>query len=133
MSFKSARAQIEFNPFKLVFLIVLASIFFQTIRRSNFKISPNIEGEIDKLAADGKGLEEGAKFGPTPEPARGFFGLIGFAEAGKKKKKEKSEVVVISVNNPGGGHKGGGMYPIFIPSCGGGHGGGHGGYGRKRR
>lgn len=54
------------------------------------------------------------------------FGII-FAEAGKKKKKEKSEVVVISVNNPQKGH--GGMYPIYIPTCGG----GHGGYGRRKR
>lgn len=55
-----------------------------------------------------------------------MFGIL-FAEAGKKKKKEKSEVVVISVNNPQPrGH--GGMYPIFIPSCG-----GHGGYGRRKR
>lgn len=54
------------------------------------------------------------------------FGLIYFAEAGKKKKKEKSEVVVISVqNSPAKGH---GMYPVFIPSCGGGH-----GYGRRKR
>lgn len=56
-----------------------------------------------------------------------MFGII-FAEAGKKKKKEKSEVVVISVNNPSKGH--GGMYPIYIPTCGG-HGGG--GYGRRKR
>lgn len=62
--------------------------------------------------------------------ASSLFGGILFAEAGKKKKKEKSEVVVISVNNPSKGH--GGMYPIYIPTCGGG---GHmgGGYGRKRR
>ena len=58
------------------------------------------------------------------------FGIL-FAEAGKKKKKEKSEVVVISVQNlPAKGH--GGMYPIFVPSCGGGHG-GYGGYGRRKR
>lgn len=57
-------------------------------------------------------------------------GFILMAEAGKKK-KEKSEVVVISVQNSP--PKGGGMYPIFIPSCGG-HGGGHGGgYGRRKR
>lgn len=55
-----------------------------------------------------------------------LFGVT-FAEAGKKKKKEKSEVVVISVNNPSKGH--GGMYPIYIPTCGG-HGGG---YGRRKR
>lgn len=55
----------------------------------------------------------------------GLFGnLIQFAEAGKKKKKEKSEVVVISVNNPQSkGH--GGMYPVYIPTCG--------GHGRRRR
>lgn len=55
-------------------------------------------------------------------------GPILFAEAGKKKKKkEKSEVVVISVQNPPA--KGHGMYPVFIPSCG-----GHGhGYGRRKR
>lgn len=54
----------------------------------------------------------------------GLFDVM-FAEAGKKKKKEKSEVVVISVqNSPAKG----GMYPIFVPSCG-----GHGGYGRRKR
>lgn len=57
-------------------------------------------------------------------------GFILMAEAGKKKKKEKSEVVVISVQNSPA--KGGGMYPIFIPSCGG-HGGHGGGYGRRKR
>lgn len=52
-----------------------------------------------------------------------------FVDAGKKKKKEKSEVVVISVNNAQPKGYGGGMYPIFVPSCG-----GHGGFGgRKRR
>lgn len=57
--------------------------------------------------------------------ATGPLGVM-FAEAGKKKKKEKSEVVVISVqNSPAKG----GMYPIFVPSCGG----GHGGYGRRKR
>lgn len=56
-----------------------------------------------------------------------LFGSILFAEAGKKKKKEKSEVVVISVNNPSKGH--GGMYPMFVPTCSG----GHGGYGRRKR
>lgn len=58
-----------------------------------------------------------------------FRSGVLLVEAGKKKKKEKSEVVVISVNNPRG-HSGG-MYPVFIPSCGGG---GHfgGGYGRRR-
>lgn len=55
-----------------------------------------------------------------------FPGIL-FVEAGKKK-KEKSEVVVISVNNPSKGH--GGMYPIYIPTCGGSHGGG---FGRKKR
>lgn len=65
---------------------------------------------------------------PLPCPSRrGLFGIM-FADAGKKKKKEKSEVVVISVNNPSKGH--GGMYPVFIPSCGG-HGGM--GYGRRKR
>ena len=65
-------------------------------------------------------------------PSKLSFGIL-FAEAGKKKKKEKSEVVVISVQNPPA--KGHGMYPIFIPSCGGhGHGHGHGhGYGRRKR
>lgn len=55
---------------------------------------------------------------------------ILFAEAGKKKKKEKSEVVVISVNGGSGKSHGGGMYPIYIPTCGGGH---MGGYGRRRK
>lgn len=55
--------------------------------------------------------------------------LVLPAEAGKKKKKEKSEVVVISVNNAQPKGYGGGMYPIFVPSCGG----GHGGFGRRRR
>lgn len=65
----------------------------------------------------------------SPPIAKSLFGVL-FAEAGKKKKKEKSEVIVISVNNPQPkGH--GGMYPIFIPSCGG-HG-GYGGYGRRKR
>lgn len=58
--------------------------------------------------------------------ATSLFGTILFAEAGKKKKKEKSEVVVISVNNPSKGH--GGMYPMFVPTCSGGH-----GYGRRKR
>lgn len=63
----------------------------------------------------------------------GVFGVL-FAEAGKKKKKEKSEVVVISVQNPPAKGHYGGMYPIFVPSCGHGHGGyGHGGYGRRKR
>ena len=57
-------------------------------------------------------------------PARSL-GIL-FVEAGKKKKKEKSEVVVISVQNTPAK---GGMYPIFVPSCGG----GHGGYGRRKR
>lgn len=57
--------------------------------------------------------------------ATGPFGVL-FAEAGKKKKKEKSEVVVISVQNTPAK---GGMYPIFVPSCSG----GHGGYGRRKR
>jgi hypothetical protein len=52
--------------------------------------------------------------------------FILMAEAGKKK-KEKSEVVVISVQNPPA--KGHGMYPIYIPTCGGHH---H-GYGRRKR
>lgn len=63
---------------------------------------------------------------PASSTSSGLFNFIVFAEAGKKKKKEKSEVVVISVqNSPAKG----GMYPIFVPSCGG----GHGGYGRRRK
>lgn len=59
--------------------------------------------------------------------------MVLLAEAGKKKKKEKSEVVVISVNSPQGkGHGyGGGMFPIYVPSCGASM--GHGGYGRRRK
>lgn len=56
-------------------------------------------------------------------------GLL-FAEAGKKKKEKSSEVIVISVSSAPS--KSGGMYPMFIPSCSGGHK-GHGGYGRRRR
>lgn len=77
------------------------------------------------LAAEGRSLAD--------QDNRWLSGgeLVLLAEAGKKKKKEKSEVVVISVNNaqPKGYGGGGGMYPIFVPSCGG----GHAGYGRKRR
>jgi len=63
--------------------------------------------------------------GRTWGRSSGMFGVL-FVEAGKKKKKEKSEVVVISVQNTPAK---GGMYPIFVPSCGG----GHGGYGRRKR
>lgn len=58
-------------------------------------------------------------------PMMGDIGIfsIMFAEAKKKKNKSKSEVVVISVNSPAKGH--GGMYPVYIPTCG--------GHGRRKR
>lgn len=94
-----------------------------SIRRTQYKNNLN-----QLITADERTTQVNHKSSSfQDDPTNRMFGII-FAEAGKKKKKEKSEVVVISVNNPSKGH--GGMYPIYIPTCGGGHGGG---YGRRKR
>lgn len=124
---------------KLLVVVVLSTVISQLIYShvkpsisSRLQAASNQGAQVVGIQAGDAGsmhLEGGGWVGgDNLGDGSAGFGLL-FAEAGKKKKKEKSEVVVISVNNPPQSKHGGGMYPIFIPSCGG----GHGGYGRRKR
>lgn len=118
----------------LIWLIAFAQIIVSNINQfsldnvhqstSSFGNEPNKQDSSTQANQISASISENAIKDEPPSRGRPF---IIFAEAGKKK-KEKSEVVVISVTNPspkGMGHM---PYPIFIPSCGG----GHGGFGRRK-
>lgn len=119
-------------------LVLLATLTIQLIYTSLKPTAIRRVGEDETASEECVDNHSSGSLNPLSGPrwqseSSGPFGVL-LVEA-KKKKKEKSEVVVISVQNPPAKGYGGGMYPIYVPSCGGGagHGGFGGGYGRRKR
>lgn len=96
----------------LLFVLVLSSQVILNNFPDKFLKSPTIIQDQNSLVRANSSLNSRES---------SFGKLLIFAEAGKKK-KSKSEVVVISVHNAQPKHQEQ-MYPIFVPTCAGGHGG----------